>query len=325
LAQTSWFASLVRGEMEAGDASRLLITPPCMTTSVNPQAGYAQFCGNNADDHSAPFLPAKSFGRIKRLAGRALLLVIFCLGIAVVFRFFAPAPRPLPCEVNIILVRHCDKNPPWDPDPTPFEACSVRGEMRGVHLAQIFGPGGAFPKPTELFARRLGAGLYASRDMYLLWPLAQRLGLWINATYQQTDISGFAAALLANREAMCSSTASTASMVPTALVSWNHCFLPALSQALGCHDTFCMTCWDDNNYESVLTLNFKRNTSGHWSMNPSVKSQNFSQAFPPTTPFLYKECTIKTSSDQGDNLIHQCTAPQFGGPPAPAVGSAPHS
>jgi len=302
--------------------------------------GYSKLCGHGGDGESSQLLPTGTSGGIRRCVRRAISFVVLVFCMAVLFLLIRIGPLGhgipemgpsasslIPCETNIILVRHCDKVPPWDPDPTPFEACSVKGEMRGEHLAHIFGPGGSFPQPTQLFARRMGAGIYASRDMYLLWPLAQRLGLWINASFEQTNIAGFAAALLDSREAMCSSVASSSPVAPTALVSWNHCFLPSLAQALGCQDEFCTSCWDDNNYDSVVTLNYKRNTSGEWNMNFALAREGFTKSYPAGTPFVYKECTIKTSPDNGADLVNRCSPPDSGGPPpvtvAPISAEAP--
>eukprot|EP00441_Pelagodinium_beii_P034822 CAMPEP_0197643852 /NCGR_PEP_ID=MMETSP1338-20131121/17023_1 /TAXON_ID=43686 ORGANISM="Pelagodinium beii, Strain RCC1491" /NCGR_SAMPLE_ID=MMETSP1338 /ASSEMBLY_ACC=CAM_ASM_000754 /LENGTH=269 /DNA_ID=CAMNT_0043217143 /DNA_START=1 /DNA_END=807 /DNA_ORIENTATION=- len=192
------------------------------------------------------------------------------------------------CVVNIFLVRHCDKNPPWAKDPTPFELCTREGLLRGEHLAEAFGPGGRFPVPSRLYARKLDSGYYSSRDLYLLWPLAQRLQLLVNASFAVDDMPALAQSLLEVRDATCSE-----GRAATMLVSWDHCCIPALAQALGCQEQICKTCWDDGDFDTMLQLRYVKSSlsdqDGTQSWNVSVRS--VSEGFAgPQRAIGYQEC-----------------------------------
>eukprot|EP00928_Gymnodinium_smaydae_P055600 TRINITY_DN39104_c0_g1_i1.p2 TRINITY_DN39104_c0_g1~~TRINITY_DN39104_c0_g1_i1.p2 ORF type:complete len:300 (-),score=62.09 TRINITY_DN39104_c0_g1_i1:215-1114(-) len=186
-----------------------------------------------------------------------------------------------PCGVNVILARHCDKRPPWDVNPTPMSLCTQQGLLRGEHMARIFGPDGAYPLPTRLFARKLGKDVYGSRDMYLLWPLAQRLGLVVNATFAATDVLSLAQTLLEERLSMCGQ---------TILVSWDHCSIPALGQALGCSvaSAACGTCWDDDDYDTMWWLRYDLAGPGSdWNFSFKKVQENFAL---PSRLGGYREC-----------------------------------
>mmetsp|Transcript_50730 Transcript_50730/g.110768 ORF Transcript_50730/g.110768 Transcript_50730/m.110768 type:complete len:292 (-) Transcript_50730:15-890(-) len=169
------------------------------------------------------------------------------------------------CIYNVILVRHCDKVPRWGKHPTPLAVCTERGELRGIRVAQVFGSGGRFPIPDRLFGRRLPPRVYASRDLYLLWPLARRLSLDVNTSFSDTweGRLGLAKALLDDREAC----GARGFRERTALVSWNHCSMPALAQALGCQQGRCATCWDDRDFGTVVWIRFEApSAQGPWKL-----------------------------------------------------------
>jgi len=182
------------------------------------------------------------------------------------------------CFVNIILVRHCNKRPPWDPHPTPMELCTEQGLLRGENMARIFGKQGRFPEPTRLFARRMPQDIYSSRDMYLLWPLAQRYGVLVNTTFAPKDVLAMADTLLEERPELCGQ---------TVVVSWDHCSIPALAQALGCFEEACTTCWDDRDYDTVLWLRFEASTEQDWRLSLQVSHEEFGGFDGPSS---YREC-----------------------------------
>ncbi|CAE8589456.1 unnamed protein product [Polarella glacialis] len=207
------------------------------------------------------------------------------------------------CIVNIFLVRHCDKNPPWSKDPTPKTICKAEGLFRGQNLARVFGPGGSFPVPRRLYARQLAEGKFANRDLFLLWPLAQRLGVMVNTSFSEDDMLGLAEALLAEKEAMCD--AEPKRREHSVLVSWKHCSIPALAQALGCHADRCTTCWDDGDFETVLWLKYTTLArSGAWNLSFQLGSEEF---HPPTRVEGYRECY--GSSVESSNFGLPCKPP----------------
>lgn len=183
------------------------------------------------------------------------------------------------CALNIILARHCNKRPPWDVHPTPIELCTSQGLLRGENMARIFGPDGIYPTPTKLFAREISSGYFSSRDLYLLWPLAQRLQLIVNTSFAAEDAVGLVNALLSERQNMCSQ---------TVLIAWDHCSIPAIAQGLGCNEGQCLNCWDDDDYDSMLVLRHESTPSQDWRVSLNVSSEGF-QA--PTGLGGYRECT----------------------------------
>lgn len=170
------------------------------------------------------------------------------------------------CFLNIILARHCNKRPPWVSHPTPMELCTEQGLLRGENMARIFGKHGRFPEPTRLFARKMPKDIYSSRDMYLLWPLAQRYGILVNTTFAAADVLKLAGALTEERAKLCGE---------TVLVSWDHCSIPALAQALGCREAACTTCWDDQDYDTILWLRYEASSKQDWHMTLRVGHEKF--------------------------------------------------
>lgn len=208
------------------------------------------------------------------------------------------------CVTNIFIVRHCDKEPAWAKDPTPDAVCTVEGELRGEYLAHIFGPGGKYPVPQRLYGRSLLPGFYSNRDLYLLWPLAQRLGILINTSFGQEEPVSLAQALTKDREATCSSDG----IEDTVLVSWNHCEIPALSQSLGCHRGRCVTCWDDGDFETILWLRFatSKGPTGPWNLTLRVDKEGFTKS---TRILGNKEC--EGSDADSTNFGFSCRPPSI--------------
>jgi len=221
-------------------------------------------------------------------------LLISCLAfffIALALLFFRSdqeaAVVPAKCVFNLFLARHCDKNPPWAKEPTKMELCTEQGYLRGEHMAMEFGPGGEYPMPNRLYARRLNRGVYTSRDLYLLWPLAQRLRLLVNTSFSEDGALSLVHSLEREREAQCLSGKSE----ETVLVAWDHCSIPALAQALGCDEDICIDCWDDGNFQKMLWLRFtafpKSKPNLSWNLTTRAVSEHFA---PPKVFMGYKEC-----------------------------------
>jgi len=183
-----------------------------------------------------------------------------------------------PCGVNVILARHCNKQPPWAEHPTPRQLCTETGMLRGENMARIFGTGGRLPQPTRLFARKLPEGTYSSRDTYLLWPVAQRYGVQVNTSFAAEEMMGLARSLLEERHTMCGG---------TILVSWDHCSIPALAQALGCRDERCLNCWDDRDYDTMLWLRFDAASHQSWNLSLKIAHERFGGFDGPSS---YREC-----------------------------------
>ncbi|CAJ1341927.1 unnamed protein product [Effrenium voratum] len=228
-------------------------------------------------------------------------IVCSALALALTFLFFARGAAPSRCVFNVFLARHCDKNPPWAKDPTRMELCTEQGLLRGEHLARAFGPQGQFPAPGRLFARKLIPGVYSSRDLYLLWPLAQRLHLLVNTSFAPDEALDMVNSLKAEREASC-----LAGSELTVLVSWDHCSIPALAQALGCEDEMCKLCWDDADFDKVLWLRFTALTSDtRWNLTPRAVAEGFAA---PKSVAGYRECLGNPA--ESSNFGFKCHAPE---------------
>eukprot|EP00435_Cladocopium_sp_Y103_P045930 s1425_g13.t1 len=173
------------------------------------------------------------------------------------------------------------------PEPTKMELCTEQGYLRGEHMAAEFGPEGQYPMPNRLYARRLKRGVYTSRDLFLLWPLAQRLRLLVNTTFDEGGALGLVRSLESEREAQCLSGRSE----ETVLVAWDHCSLPALAQALGCDEEQCLDCWDDGNFDKLLWLRFTAVPKSKQKLSWNLTTRAVSEHFAPPQGFMgYREC-----------------------------------
>lgn len=204
----------------------------------------------------------------------------------------SPGQQEDVCSLHVVLARHCDKRPPWTSNPTQFSLCTDAGMLRGQNMARLFGPGGTFPEPSRLYARRMSEGVYASRDLYLLWPLSTRINVLVNTTFAGNEVLDLAAALLEERPNFCGQ---------TVLVSWDHCCIPALAQALGCKDSRCMTCWDDRDYDSLFWLSYTRPRGESWHLSFRVAHERFGR---PDGPSSYRECA--NNPLEGSNFGYAC-------------------
>lgn len=214
---------------------------------------------------------------------------------------------PSRCVFNLFLARHCDKNPPWAKEPTKMELCTEEGFLRGEHLAREFGPHGPYPMPNRLFARKLNPGVYTSRDLYLLWPLAQKLGLRVNTSFGEEDAMTMVQSIEREREVKCLEGHS----LETVLVSWDHCSIPALAQAWGCRQEPCMRCWDDGDFEKLLWLRFTATPAAadprealSWNLTVAAVSEDFSA---PRGVSGYRECLGNPA--ESSNYGFPCRAP----------------
>ena len=153
---------------------------------------------------------------------------------------------------QLIVVRHCDKVA----NATAPGFCTARGYEHGAFLAQLFGS--TLPPPTHIFARRPAEAEpdYADRDLWMLWPTAQRFGLRVNATLAKEEVPALAAALASRQHPPGS----------VILLSWDHCQVPWLLQELGCASHLCRRCWSDVDFDSVLVLSLREGAA------PTVKS-----------------------------------------------------
>eukprot|EP00913_Durusdinium_trenchii_P003900 g3609.t1 len=195
-------------------------------------------------------------------------------------------------------------------EPTKMELCTEEGFLRGEHLAREFGPHGPYPMPNRLFARKLNPGVYTSRDLYLLWPLAQKLGLRVNTSFGEEtpeDAMTMVQSIEREREVKCLEGHS----LETVLVSWDHCSIPALAQAWGCRQEPCMRCWDDGDFEKLLWLRFTATPAAadprealSWNLTVAAVSEDFSA---PRGVSGYRECLGNPA--ESSNYGFPCRAP----------------
>jgi len=127
---------------------------------------------------------------------------------------------------RLILLRHAEKPSPdgrirgVDAAGRPDEnELSVRGWQRAGALARLFAPGGGdFGVPQALFAGGPTAARPSRRSVSTLEPLARRLGLELDVSFERGREAELAAAL-ARRDRL-------------SLVAWDHRGLCRIAQAL---------------------------------------------------------------------------------------------
>jgi broad specificity phosphatase PhoE len=152
----------------------------------------------------------------------------------------------------VMLIRHAEKpiggGPPFgvtDAGVVDPESLTPRGWQRAGALVRWFGgqagrTGSGLPVPTHLFASRVGPGSSSRRPQQTLLPLAESLGLTVEATIPKPDVARLAAAILATDG--------------VALVSWEHRLIPSMAAALTGQPSLTPASWPDDRFDVVWVL-----------------------------------------------------------------------
>ena len=151
-----------------------------------------------------------------------------------------------------LLIRHAEKpiggGPPFgvtDTGAADPESLTPRGWQRAGALVRWFGGQGGpaisgLPVPTHLFASRIAPGSSSRRPQQTLQPLAESLGLVVDATIRKPDIARLAAAILA--------------IDGVVLVSWEHRLIPSLAATLTGQPSLTPATWPDDRFDVVWVL-----------------------------------------------------------------------
>jgi hypothetical protein len=152
----------------------------------------------------------------------------------------------------VLLIRHAEKpivgGPPFgvtDAGVVDPESLTPRGWQRAGALVRWFGDrsGGTIsglPVPTHLLASRVAPGSSSRRPQQTLLPLAESLGLTVDATIPKPDIARLAAAILA--------------IDGVVLVSWEHHLIPSLAATLTGQPSLTPASWPDDRFDVVWVL-----------------------------------------------------------------------
>eukprot|EP00189_Rhodosorus_marinus_P005438 CAMPEP_0113956232 /NCGR_PEP_ID=MMETSP0011_2-20120614/1923_1 /TAXON_ID=101924 /ORGANISM="Rhodosorus marinus" /LENGTH=202 /DNA_ID=CAMNT_0000966307 /DNA_START=234 /DNA_END=842 /DNA_ORIENTATION=- /assembly_acc=CAM_ASM_000156 len=150
---------------------------------------------------------------------------------------------PIGCRTTLYLIRHGEKSVGADP-PTPY--LNDVGKERAEQLPSLFcGNECRFNSPDVLVAR--GASSSSRRPVDMVTPLARNLSLPVTTRFRKNQ--ALASFLLGSvfGGAWCGK---------TVLVCWKHSLLAPLAGMLGCATEKCAT-WDENDFDSVWTFDFK--------------------------------------------------------------------
>jgi broad specificity phosphatase PhoE len=162
---------------------------------------------------------------------------------------FEPVEIEAPMADIVMLIRHAEKpagdGPPFgvtDQGAVDHESLTPRGWQRAGALVGYFGskaaPGmSGLPVPTHLFASQVGPQSSSRRPLETVKPLADRLGLTVDAGVLKADVARLAEAIHA-----------TDGIV---LVSWEHHLIPSLAAALTGEPSLAPAIWPDDRFDLV--------------------------------------------------------------------------
>jgi hypothetical protein len=180
---------------------------------------------------------------------------------------------PLGCETTILLMRHCEKYGPLVMSGgTHNQHCSLVGLERAHFMSsQLFNK--TWPDPSFLYALSpdRGRGHYNHRQVETLTPTALRLGISINANFQEGQHDLLARHIFETMQA-------GKACGKLAVVSWTHRSLPQLAAALGC-GTFtqehggCPYRYPEDSFDQVWMLKYVYEPSSIVKNNKKKKKQ----------------------------------------------------
>jgi hypothetical protein len=137
---------------------------------------------------------------------------------------------------KVVVMRHAEKLA--DPDDPNL---SVPGQARAVALVAWYPA--TFGRPDFIFATAISK--HSERPIQTVQPLAQNLGIPLNATFSDQDYGALAKLLLGD---------------PfdgkTILVCWHHGNIPGLLRGLGAAPGSYPNPWDFTVFNLILTVNF---------------------------------------------------------------------
>lgn len=176
------------------------------------------------------------------------------------------AAADAPTGKLVMIIRHGEKplkkkgGPGIDPAGNPDDhSLTPVGWQRARALADVFDGQGPTPagltKPASIFAAGANANGQGARTRETVMPLAEKLGVQVNAAYGKGDEQALARAVAAQPG-------------PT-LISWQHSEIPDIAQSFGAVNPAPPTEWPDDRYDVVWTL-LKTPTGWQFSQIPQM-------------------------------------------------------
>jgi len=156
------------------------------------------------------------------------------------------------CRRRIWVIRHGEKSPAPCPGSPEVLGLNSTGWQRASYLQKLV-TNHTWPAFSHVFASSPRLPPHVLREVQTVEPLAAILGIPVNATFAQDEISALASAALEAASSSCGA---------TVLISFEHCRIPWLLMALGCSEPICVGCWADGVYDRFIVL--ESDTSGHW-------------------------------------------------------------
>lgn len=163
---------------------------------------------------------------------------------------------------RIMIIRHAEKHHDGSSDrgvdilgQHAKHHLTVRGWQRAGALARYFAPIGGFPPgaplstPAAIFASAATELSPSLRAQETVTPLAELLGVMIDASHMEGEERACAAAMLASPQPV--------------LVTWHHGHIVALAKTIAGVKLDCPTCWPDERFDVVWVLD-RDEDGGPW-------------------------------------------------------------
>lgn len=154
---------------------------------------------------------------------------------------------------RIMIIRHAEKHHDGSSDrgvdidgQHAKHRLTVRGWQRAGALARFFAPLGGFPPgsplstPAAIFASAATELSPSLRAQETVTPLAELLGVMIDASHMEGEERACVAAMLASPQPV--------------LVAWHHGHIVALAKTIAGIRLDCPTCWPDARFDVVWVL-----------------------------------------------------------------------
>jgi hypothetical protein len=153
----------------------------------------------------------------------------------------------------VMIIRHGEKPDSSSPlpgvdingNPAGSSSLTEVGWNRARHLVDVFDPPGGsvrpgLARPKVIYAAGANEGGSGERARETVTPLAQRLGISVNAAFGKGDEDALATEI-------------TAQPGPT-LICWQHGEIPAIAQAFGSVSPNPPDTWPDDRFDVIWTL-----------------------------------------------------------------------
>lgn len=166
------------------------------------------------------------------------------------------------CSFEIWTVRHGEKE-------GSRRHLNERGRLRAEYLARFLAE--RVSNISTLVATNPNSAPFITREMDTLVPLSQRTGVPIMARFNESEGARVGDYLFGRPEPICGR---------NVVISWEHCWIPQMLDAVGCDTDACRACWDDADFDRVVRIVARQRhdpKSGRcvWGMRSSIETEGF--------------------------------------------------